>query len=73
MEKRSNFSIMRCFRILMLSACTTLTIGLMLIAIFGSGTAFDTYENIVVNVIPAYYMLVILEAIELCRKLFTTK
>ena len=74
MKKELSFGvILRCFKLLMLMTCIVLTIGLMLIAIFGSGTVFDTYENIVVDVSPAYFMLVTVEAIELALKLFITK
>lgn len=48
---------------LMFAVCVMFTIVLMVIALIGSGP-FDTYENIVVNAAPAYYLYIIVKVID---------
>ena len=58
--------IMRFFKLVITATCVLLTIGLMVVEP-------ESFSSALVDVYPAYVVLVVIEALELVKKLFTTK
>ena len=72
-KKESIKPILRFFKGALFAACLGVTGGLILINTFGIGSVFDTYENILMNVAPLYYLYVGMEFIDRLHTTITHK